>query len=209
MYRCVVPIPLWLSPLPGSCWSLVRRRTSEAPARPRRKMPRRRARSTPRRRHRRAAGRMPPPPQTARSRSRESDATTPTDAATDVAVEAADDAGEDLGTDAGPDSSTSTDGGACAYVPDPVSAVCPPECTGGCADGTCHIDCSGTSPETKCMDHNYYVEPGAGAKFRGYLGPAVRCPDGMPCKIMHGRRRRVLVQCAVWRRPSVHTRLHA
>jgi hypothetical protein len=112
-----------------------------------------------------------PPGVDATADSTSSDGSTPSDAS-DAATEAASDA--------------SSDAAVCPYNPDPTSAACPAECTGGCAGGVCNIDCSGTTPETKCGDHNWF-DFSTPQKFdRRYVGPAVRCPDGMPCKITCG-----------------------
>ena len=63
----------------------------------------------------------------------------------------------------------------CAPDP-PFAGVCPAACTGGCPGGVCNIICDGSDPSTSCRN-----------TFNTFLqveGPIVKCPEGLPCKVI-------------------------
>ncbi len=69
----------------------------------------------------------------------------------------------------------------CGDVWEPPPANCPAACTGGCADGVCHVDCSGTGLLFGCVNAD------------------ITCPEGMPCDVQctgWGACKNVHVDCA-------------
>lgn len=53
-------------------------------------------------------------------------------------------------------------GQCCGEHPEPPGGLCPPECTGGCIDSTCHVDCTGVE---NCRDYD------------------IVCPSGFACHV--------------------------
>ena len=79
--------------------------------------------------------------------------------------------------------------GACALVcgatPAPPAASCPAACTGGCAAGTCHIDCNGPSAcqTTVTCPSGFACEVQCGGTA-SCTGATITCPSKYACNVV-------------------------